>query len=50
MRGIIHVDIILNPDIKPCAYYRGLGYDHRLINQRMLALEKTSLTRENKIE
>ena len=28
----------------------GLVYDHRLISKRMLALEKTSLTRENKID
>ena len=29
------------------ACYSGLGYDHRLINKRIFALEKTSLTREN---
>ena len=32
------------------ARYSGLNYDHRFINKRMLKLEKTSLTRENKIE
>ena len=33
-----------------CACDSGLGYVHRIINKWMLALEKNSLTRENKID
>ena len=33
-----------------CACDSGLGYVHRIINKRMLALENYSLTRENKID
>ena len=33
-----------------CACYSGLGYVHRIINKWMLALEKSGLTRENKID
>ena len=35
-------------DLQACACYNRLGYDNRFINRRMLALGKTSLTRENK--
>ena len=34
----------------PCASYSGLSYDNRFIDKWMLVLEKTSLTRENKID
>ena len=33
-----------------CACDSGLGYVHRIINKWMLALEKNSFTRENKID
>ena len=39
--------LVSNPGLLAIA---GLNYDHRFINKRMLKLEKTSLTRENKIE
>ena len=45
--------ILLGYSFKPkqsCACYRGLGYDHRFINKWILALKKTSLTKENKID
>ena len=36
--------------IQSCACDSGLGYVHRIINKWMLALEKNSFTRENKID
>ena len=36
---------------RPCAcVYSGCSDNHHFINKRMLTLEKTSLTRENKID
>ena len=36
--------------LSPWTWYSGLSYDYRFINRRILALEITVLTRENKID